>query len=265
MRLSIIPSLVLAGGLFTTPVGAAPKSHVKERGHLTLTVALQATVGAPVGATASGVIEVTKPKFKSAETASLSLTTTGLATGNYSVDATLDDATTAHLGDFAVDTAAPPTAANEPLVFAIAEALDTSKIASLSISNATAIVMLQGEVAPGTASWKYIANVQVTGPDVLLTNEGHGAKPKHVHGHIVSHSFINDNVEAHRKFLCVAFGAPKETELTVNVDGTVIGTVVSSKQGKIDLHDIAETVVLRDVELITITDSLGAVVMQAKF
>jgi hypothetical protein len=264
MRLSILSSLLLAG-LLTTPLGAAPKSHVKEKGELTFTTALQATIDAPAGTTGSASIEVTKPKFKSVETATLSLTTTGLATGNYSVDATLDDATTAHLGDFAVDTAAPPTAANQPIVFPIAETLDTARIASLSVSNATAIVMLQGEVVLGTATWKYIANVQVTAPEVVLTSDGHGAKPKHVHGHIVSHSFITDNVEKQRHFRCVAFGAPKETELTINVDGTAVGTVVSTKQGKIDLHDIVETVVLRDVKLITITDALGAVVMQATF
>jgi len=265
MKLSIIPSILLFVGLLTTPAAAEPKSRVKERGHLTLTATLTATLDAPVGATGSGTIEVDKPKFKSSETASLSLTTSGLPTGSYSVDATLDDASKAHLGDFAVDTTVPPTAANDPIVFAISETLDTAKIASISVSNATAIVLLQGEVLPGTATWKYIANVQVTAPEVLVTTAEHGPKPKHVHGHIVSHSFVTDNVEKHRHFVCVAFGAPKDTELTINVDGTPVGTVMSSKQGKVDLHDIAETVVLRDVELITLTDSLGAVVMQAQF
>ena len=265
MHSSLIPSILLVLGLLATPAAAAPKSRVKERGHLTLNVTLTATLDAPAGATGSGTIEVDKPKFKSAETASLSLTTSGLTTGTYSVDATLDDATTAHLGDFAVDTAVPPAAGGDPLVFAISDTLDTAKIASISVSNSTAIVMLQGEVVPGMATWKYIANVQVTAPEVLVTTNEHGPKPKHVHGHIVSHSFVTDNVESHRHFVCVAFGAPKDTELTINVDGTPVGTVMSTKQGKVDLHDIAETVVLRDVELITLTDSLGAVIMEAKF
>jgi hypothetical protein len=264
MHSSLYPALLAAAmiALVTSPVSAAPKSHVKEKGSFTLTATLTATAAAPVGTTGNAEIEVTKEKFKSEATAELSLTTTGLAAGNYSVDATLTDATTAHLGDFVVDGTVPPPATPEPIVFALPATVDVASIASLSVSDAAAAVMLEGELAVGTINWKFIANVRVSGPEVLATD---GPKPKKVRGHAVSHSFIKDSVETKRDFLWVAFGAPGETELTINVDGVAVGTVLSTKQGKVEFHEIAETVVLRDMKLITLTDALGAIVMQADF
>jgi hypothetical protein len=40
---------------------------------------------------------------------------------------------------------------------------------------------------------------------------------------------------------------------------------MSTKQGKVMFHEMPETVVLRDMNLVTLTDALGAVVMQADF
>src|SRR4029453_19515155 len=98
MQLSIRNSLPLlvAMTLATSPGLAAPKSNIKERGHATVTATLIATASAPVGATGLATIEVSKPKFIDAQSAELTLTTTGLAPGSYSVDATLQDLSTAH-------------------------------------------------------------------------------------------------------------------------------------------------------------------------
>jgi hypothetical protein len=249
-------------GLLANPLNAAPKSHVKERGHLTLTAALAAPEAAPSAASGSAAIEVDKPKYKSAETAELQISVTGLATGNYSVDATLKDASTVHLGDLAIDTSVPQPTPEPAVVIALPAGFDVSSVAKLTVSDATPAVVLEGELVPGEVTWKFIANVQVTGPETLLTKE---AKGKKVRGHAVVHSFITDNVETKRGFLWVAFGAPGDTELTVNVDGVAAGTVVSTKQGKVMFESLPETVVIRDMKLVTLTDALGAVVMQAGF
>lgn len=250
-------------GLLTSPLSAAPKSHVKERGHLTVTATLAPPPTAPAGPSGTAEIEVTKPKFKSVETATLKISVTGLATGSYSVDATLKDASIVHLGDLAVDTSVPPGPTPEPPVeIALPAGFDVSTVAKITVSNATPAVVLEGEVVPGEVTWKYIANVQVTGPEVLVPT---GPKPKKVRGHAVVHSFIKENVETKRGFLWVAFGAPGDTELTINVDGVAVGTVLSTKQGKVMFEDMPEPVVIRDIKLVTITDALGAVVMQAAF
>ena len=78
--------------------------------------------------------------------------------------------------------------------------------------------------------WDYIANVRVTGFDAA--GSVGGAKEKPVHGHAVSHSLTDNNWEHHRHFLWVAFGAPRDTELTVNVDG-VSRDVTTTSQGKV--------------------------------
>jgi hypothetical protein len=53
--------------------------------------------------------------------------------------------------------------------------------------------------------------------------------------------------------------------LTLNVDGVAVGTIMSSKQGKVMIQEIPETVVLRDMKSVTLTDALGVVVMKADF
>jgi hypothetical protein len=236
---------------------------VKERGDLTVTATLAPAATAPAGPSGSAEIEVIKEKYKSAEISTLSISVTGLATGSYSVDATLKDASTLHLGDLAVDASVPPGPTPEPAVkIALPADFDVSAVSKLTVSDATPAVVLEGAIVPGNVTWKYIANVQVTGPEVLVTS---GPKPKKVRGHAVAHSFITDNMETKRGFLWVAFGAPSDAELAINVDGVAIGTVLSTKQGKVEFNEIAETVVLRDVKSITLTDAQGAIVMQAAF
>ena len=250
-------------GLVTSPLSAAPKSHVKERGHLTLTATLAPPATAPAGPAGTAEIEVIKEKYKSAESATLSISVTGLASGNYSVDAALKDATIVHLGDLAVDATVPPGPTPEPpVVIALPAGFDVSTVAKLTVSDATPAVVLEGTLVPSTVTWKFIANVQVTGPEVLVTG---GKKPKKVRGHVVVHSFITDNVETKRGINWVAFGAPGETELTINVDGVAVGTVLSTKQGKVMFQTMPEPVVIRDMKLVTLTDAQGAIVMQAEF
>src|SRR5688572_27427597 len=109
MNSSLNTFLAMAAlGLVTSPLSAAPKSHVKERGHLTLSATLAPPATAPAGPAGTAEIEVIKEKYKSAESATLSISVTGLATGSYSVDAALKDATIVHLGDLAVDATVPP-------------------------------------------------------------------------------------------------------------------------------------------------------------
>jgi hypothetical protein len=103
----------------------------------------------------------------------------------------------------------------------------------------------------------------VKGPEPLVSAKG--AKSKRVSGHLISQSTVKGGVETKRHFLWVAFGAPADTELTINVDGVAVGTVTSTAKGKVMFHEMPESVVLRDVQSITLTDSLAAVVMQADF
>jgi hypothetical protein len=252
-----------AVGLLNCNLSAAPKSQVKERGTRTLTATLTAPATAPAGPSGNAEIEINKEKYKSAAVATLRISVAGLPSGTYSVDATRKDASVLHLGDLAVDAAVPPEATPEPPVeIALPSDIDVSSLSKLTVSDATPAVAVEGDLVSGNVTWKYIANVQVTGPNVLVTN---GPKPKKVRGHAVVHSFITDNVETKRGFLWVAFGAPGETELTINADGVPVGTVLSTKQGKVEIHEIAETVVFRDVKVITLTDAQGALVMQADF
>jgi len=250
-------------GLVASPAIAAPKSHVKERGHLKLAATLAPPATAPSAASGTAEIEVDKPKFKSVETAELSLSVTGLTPGNYSVDAALKDASVVHLGDLAIDPSVPPGPTPEPpVVIMLPAGFDVSTIAKLTVSDSTPAIVLEGELVASEVTWKYIANVQVTGPETLLAKNSKGKK---IHGHAIVHSFITDNVETKRGFLWVAFGAPGDTELTINVDGVAVGTVQSTKQGKVMFQSMPETVVIRDMKLVTVTDALGAVVMQAQF
>jgi len=245
-----------------TSASAAPKAGVKERGHLTITAALAPPATAPVGPSGTAEIAVEKAKYKSAETATLAITVTGLPSGTYSVDANLKDASVVHLGDLVVDATVPAPATPTPVVLPLPAGFDVSTVATITVSDATPIVVLEGAVVPGDVTWKFIANVPVTAPEVLVAGD---SKPKKVRGHVVAHSFITDNVENQRKFHWVASGAPGDSELTINVDGVAVGTVMSTAQGKVMFEGMPEPVVIRDMKLVTITDATGAIVMQAQF
>ncbi len=55
------------------------------------------------------------------------------------------------------------------------------------------------------------------------------------------------------------------SELNINVNGVAVATITSESNGKVMFADLPETVILRELDLVTITDALGAVVMQAQF
>jgi hypothetical protein len=268
MKMPHTTSLLAALGVLSlvAPASAAPKSRVKERGSIVIDIPLAAEAGAPVGVAGSAQIEITKEKFKSAETAELTLTTSGLAAGSYSVDATVATSETpVHLGDLVV-TATPATG---PLVISLPPLFDAENVTGLTVTDsATLTVLLSGVATATSVDWKYIANVRVEAPDIQTENALRapgGGKGGKVHGHVISQSFIKDSVETKRHFLWVAQGAPKDTELTINVDGVAQGTVTSSKSGKVFFQTLPAEVVLRNIHLVTLTDSLGTVVMQANF
>ena len=259
--------LVLAAlSLASNSAVAAPQSRVKERGSITVTATLAATLNAPAGAAGSAVIEVSKPKFRDVQTAELALTTTGLSAGSYSVDASLQDLSTAHLGDLIVEAAVPgDDAGATPVVFVISAEVDPLKITTVRVSDSAAAVVLEGAATATVNDWKLIANVQVTGPESVATVEKGGPKPKRVQGHALAKSFIKDGVETKRQFLWVAKGATAGSELTINVNGTAVATVTSAADGKVMFAELPETVVLRELDTVTLTDSAGTVVMQAEF
>jgi hypothetical protein len=265
MRLFLFRSsvAVTAISLALSSLFAAPGSRVKEMGQLTVSFTLQATIMAPAGASGDAAIEVEKSKFKDDAAASLTLHANGLASGAYSVDAILKDATTVHIGDFSVNTTA--SGSTGPIDMPIPAAIDSLDIFSLSISDGTANTLLEGDASVSVDNWKYIANVRVTGPIALTASPNAGSKGKPVHGHAVSQSFTNNDMEHHRHFLWVAFGAPGDAELTINVDGVAVGTVMSTKQGKVMFKDLPATVLLPAIQRIEIADAAGAVVMQALF
>ncbi len=187
--------------------------------------------------TASAAIVVSKPKFNQDATATLTLTTSGFPQGDYSLDGLLADGTTSvHLGDFTVGAVAPVNPApDQPITFTLDGSVDAAQLASLSISDSTPKVILQGDVTETSVDWQYLANVQVTGPNGQR-GKPHSTNP--VFGHVISQSFVKDSVEKTRHFLWVAFGAPASTELTINVDGVAVGTVTSTERGKVMFHEL---------------------------
>ena len=148
--------------------------------------------------------------------------------------------------------------------------------------------VLRGEAQSSTTYWMFKANVKVTGPTVGVERarlksrrpppipKGKGKKPKKakkvkgpkakkVHGHVLVQSLIIGDQEKKRKFLFNAHGAPANTELTLNVDGTPVETVTSSHKGKVMLKSLASSVRLAGISEITVTDAEGNVIMEAQF
>ena len=259
---------VLALAALTGFASAAPKSQVKERGKIVLDVTLAPTDVAPPNITASASITIDKKKFHQPGVATLTLTSTGLPAGDYGIDALLNGGTDpVHLGAFTVE---PPAVVDPvppaPVTLILDGSIDATLIASLSITDALAAVILQGDAVVTSIDWQYLANVRITGDaPVVSVSKGKGPKVKAPFGHVISQSTFKAGVEKKRHFLWVGHGAPADTELTVNVDGVAVGTVTSTAKGKVMFHQLPAEVVLRDVKLVTLTDGGGAVVMKAEF
>jgi hypothetical protein len=249
-KLYLSTLLLALCGLAALPVSA---DTVKSKTRVTLSVTLEPTVDAPVGAT--GTAEIRIRGKNAVQTATMQLAVSGLVAGAYTVDATLADASVVNLGSFDVPV---PVGGISIVIPATVNALN---IASIDIKDASSVVLLHGDATTDIAFLRFFANVRVTGPDATTSVRG----PKKVHGHCLAHSLVIRNVERESHFLWVAFGAPASTELTINVDGVPVGTVTSTKQGKVKFNALPDTNDFAAIDLITLTDSLGAVVMQAEF
>jgi len=170
MKTIILPLLAFTAGAFLIPStsDAAPGGAFgsKLRSRLTIDVELVATVEGTVGSSGSASIKV---KQKDAvQTAKLELSVNGLPAGAYSLDATLDDSTAVHLGDFEVAVAPAPVAGTEDesgsvLAVTLPAELDARTIATMTVSNSAAVVVLEGDASAAVDRESFFANVAVTG------------------------------------------------------------------------------------------------------
>ena len=259
-------ALFSLAALTFSAVPAMADPHAKIRSEFTVTIDLLPPAAAP--STATGEVEIKVRQKDELEQTKFEISTSGLAAGSYSIDATDALGAVVHLGDFTPTADDPATLADESEVeLLLPEGTDPLDIESVTVSDATQAVVLEGEAS--TARLRYHANVPVTAAPVTTTTtepvtRKHGG-PGRVHGHAMVNSTINQDVEKQRHFLFIGFGAPADTLLNVNVDGVVVTTVTSTKQGKVMFKSLPETVVLANLGLLTITDSTGAIVMQAQF
>lgn len=266
MKTSKLPLLgLLATALLATAPLASAFPRTKEKATLTLSFELLSPTGSASTATGRATIDVTKTNGV-ATVGDLGLTLSGLTTGTYTVAAVqISDGSTVSIGSVAFDAAAP---AGAPALLPLPPGLDPLDIATLTVSDSTAVVVLEGAPVESIARWFFAANVKITAPSGAESAppEGHGrGKPKKVHGHVVVHALIVDDVEVRRKFLLVAHGAPPDTELTINLDGEPVGTVVATPRGKVMVKRLDGDFRLAGIGELTLTDADGNVVMEADF
>jgi hypothetical protein len=261
---TLLTTLVAACTLAALPALADHGGVVKRNIKTTLSVSLSPTADAPVGAT--GDAEIRIQQHNDRQKAGVRLEVSGLAVGDYTLNATLSDASVAIIGTFHVGTHGVPVEPGEDdgrIHFHIPDTLDATLITGLNVTDASAVILLQGSTTLDAHFVNFFANVPVTAPLVTTSSNGHTGK--RVHGHALAQSTIEDGVELKRHFLWVAFGAPASTELTINVDGVAVGTVTSTKQGKVMFHSLDASVDLSTMKLITLTDATAAVIMEAQF
>ena len=253
--------LAVAGFLIGTAPKAAAFPATKDQATLTLTFNL--LPAATASGTASGTVSVDVTRSGGVATSSpLEVTLTGLTNGTYTVDAKLkSDAGVAPVAIGSVTVPVDPTAA--PL--SLPTGLDPLNIAEITVSDATPAVVLSGPATESIASWNYNGNAPLTAPAQAAPPAGHGPKPKKLHGHIVIHSRITNNVEDKRKFLLVAQGGAADTTYTINLDGVAVGSVTATKSGKMMLKSLDGDFRLAGTHLVTITDSANVVLATADF
>ena len=250
--------VALAGFFLASAPQASAFPRTKEKADLTINFALTPVDPA---STASGTGSVGVSISNGVETVTpLSVTLTGLAAGNYTVDATKADATIVPIGSVTV-VAATPFAGDLPLPVD----LDPLEIATLTVSDATPTVILSGTPTLDIAKWVFSANVKVTAPDTGTPVPPTDPKPKKIHGHVLVHAKIINNVEEKRKFLLVAHGAPADTVLTINLDGVAAGTLTTTKNGKMMVKELPSEVQLAGVRFMTLTDAANVVIAEADF
>jgi hypothetical protein len=254
---SLATLLAVAGLLLGGPPTAQAYPRTKEKAEITLTAQL---APADPASGASGTASLEVARLNGTETLSeLDVALTGLADGIYTVTATkTSDGLTEDLGTISVVGA---TTAPELLV---PDELDPTDIATLTVLDDAGLVVLSGAAELGIAKWTFAANVKVTAPVESPAFAGDKkSKIKKMHGHVLVHSLIVNDVEMRRKFLLVAHNGPVDTLLTINIDGVAAGTLLTTKKGKMMAKSLPGEVRLAGMEAITLTDINGVVVAEA--
>jgi hypothetical protein len=200
---------------------------------------------------------------------------TGLAAGDYTIEGSKADGTSVALGSLTVAASEDPAVPTSgSLNSAMPVGVNVLDVESISIVDATETEVLSGLANATTTLWKYFANVRVTAPVVepVVSEEptkGKGSsqpKVRKVNGHALAKSTIKNDEETKRQFLFVANGGPKDTLLTIVVDGEEIAEVQSTASGKVMFkQDLLEDVVIQTIKNLSIVDPNGVVVMEANF
>ena len=263
-KLSASLFLALAGLLLGTAPKAAAFPATKESAQLTLTFSLLPTAAGSGTSSGTVVIDVTRTNGVSTSSP-LEITLTGLADGTYSVAANLKSdggAAPVAIGSVVVDATADPA---EPL--SLPAGLDPLNIAAITVSDATPAIILSGSATETITSWTYKGNRPLTAPTTTTqTAPGdHGPKPKALHGHVVIQNRIEDGVENKRKFLLVAQGGTADTTYTINLDGVAVGSLTTTKSGKLMAKSLDGDFRLAGTHLVIITDGTSNVIAQADF
>ena len=268
---SHIAALAVVGVFLAAGSTASAFPKTRDHAEVTLTFDLLPTAGGPATAAGTGTIELVRDRGVSV-TDGLDLTVTGLANGTYTVSATLKSdpvAPAVIISNVVVDSTVVPDPAAPPAApLPLPEGLDPFDIATLTISDATPIVVLSGLPTENVAVWNYFANCPLRAPhiDPLAPPVPRtGKKPKKVHGHVLIRARILDDVETRRKFLLVAHRAPANSLLTINLDGVPVGEVTSTKNGKVMVKNLEGDFRIAGVKELTLTDIDGVVVMVCDF
>jgi len=261
MKHFLLPALAFAIGAAFLPTSADARggSTIKVRSRLLVAVDLFPTAAGTVEST--GEVQIKVKQKDAVQKAKLELSVDGLPAGTYTLSATPTGGTSQEIVTFAFDgtvIAGAETDEDEStLELTFPSELDARAIESVAVSNADGVVVLEGAPDVTVVRERYFANVKVTG-------SGTGKK---VHGHALLIAKTDDAEELDRKVLFIGFGAAPDAVLTINVNGEAVGSVTSSKQGRVKFQelDAAAEIPLSSIESITLTDAEGTVVMQALF
>ena len=266
-----IAALAVIGGFLAAGSTASAFPKTRDHAEVTLTFNLLPAVGSSGTAAGTGTIELVRDRGVSV-TDGLDLTVTGLSNGTYTVSSTLKSdpaAPAVIISNVVVDSTVIPDPAAPPAApLPLPKGLDPFDIATLTVSDATRIVVLAGLPTENIAVWNYFANCPLNAPQIdppAAPVPRTGKKPKKVHGHVLIRARILDNVEVRRMFLLVGHGAPANALLTINLDGVPVGEVTSTKNGKVMVKKLEGEFRIAGVKELTLTDIDGVVVLVCDF
>ena len=186
----------------------------------------------------------------------------GLADGTYNVEATTKSDPAAPpvlIGSIVVSAIVDPSAPPAPPLV-LPEGLSGLDIATLTISDATPVVILAGEPTEDVANWRFFGNRPLVPAPGFTT-----PSPRKLHGHVLIRAAIVEGAELRRKFLLVGHGLPPETTLTINLDGIAVGEVTTTKRGKAMLKSLDGDFRLAGTHHLILTDADGNSVAEADF